>query len=70
MRQRLFAWSHRRLLTGRVYHFPYQLGQAVVSSVHKGLFELDGLSAPPGSPDSVLYSPGVDVTIYPPTPVR
>ena len=64
-RYRLFSVRGTRLLTGRVYHSPYNLRKVVVSKFDKRLFQLDGLPIPPGSPNSVLYSAGVDVTIYP-----
>src|SRR5215469_3530606 len=64
-RYRLFAVRGRQLLTGRVYHSPYQLRQAVVSNLDKRLFQLDGLEPPAGPPRSALYSAGVDVTVYP-----
>jgi uncharacterized protein YqjF (DUF2071 family) len=69
-RYRLFSVRHDRLLTGRVYHAPYRLKKAVVANFDKHLFELDGLQTPPGSPDSALYSAGVDVTVYPVAAVR
>ena len=64
-RYRLFASRRNQLFTGRVYHSPYQLRTAVVSNLDKALFALDGFQPPPGLPDSILYSPGVDVTVYP-----
>ena len=63
-RYRLFSVRRAQLLTGRVYHSPYQIGKVVLSNFDKYLFELDGLQPPHGSPDSVLYSSGVDVTVY------
>ena len=64
-RYRLFASRRKQLFTGRVYHSPYQLRRAVVSNIDKDLFALDGFQPPPGPPDSILYSPRVDVTVYP-----
>jgi hypothetical protein len=69
-RYRLFAFRLARLLTGRVYHSPYQLRNGIVSKLNKGLFELDGLRSPPGPPNNVLYSSGVDVNVYPVEVVR
>jgi uncharacterized protein len=69
-RYRLFSVRCGRLLTGRVYHSPYELRNALVSKLNKGLFELDDLQSPPGPPNNVLYSPGVDVTVYPVQIVR
>jgi uncharacterized protein YqjF (DUF2071 family) len=68
-RYRLFSVRRAHLITGRVSHSPYKLKKAVVSKFDKHLFELDGLQPPPGPPDSVLYSAGVDVTVYPAEPV-
>ena len=64
-RYRLFASRRSQLFTGRVYHSPYQLRRAVVSNIDKDLFALDGLQPPTAPPDSILFSPGVDVTVYP-----
>jgi uncharacterized protein YqjF (DUF2071 family) len=69
-RYRLFSVRGARLLTGRVYHSPYNLRKVAVSKFDKHLFQLEGLPTPPGSPHSVLYSAGVDVTIYPVATVR
>jgi uncharacterized protein YqjF (DUF2071 family) len=69
-RYRLFSLRGARLLTGRVYHSPYNLRKVVVSKFDKHLFQLDDLPTPPGSPHSVLYSAGVDVTVYPVAVVR
>ena len=69
-RYRLFSIRRTKLLTGRVYHSPYKLRNAVVSKLDKSLFELNGLQAPPGSQDRMLYSTAVDVTIYPVAVVR
>ena len=69
-RYRLFSVRRAQLLTGRVYHSPYQIGKAVISNFDKYLFQLDGLQPPPGLPGSVLYSAGVDVTVYPVSAVR
>ncbi|MBV8274874.1 MAG: DUF2071 domain-containing protein [Verrucomicrobia bacterium] len=69
-RYRLFAFRRGRLLTGRVYHPPYELRNAIVSKYDKDLFELDGLHSPSEPPNNVLYSPRVDVTVYPVEVVR
>ncbi|MBV8486031.1 MAG: DUF2071 domain-containing protein [Verrucomicrobia bacterium] len=69
-RYRLFSVRGARLLTGRVYHSPYHLRKVVVSKFDKHPFQLDGLPTLPGSPDNVLYSTGVDVTVYPARAVR
>ena len=64
-RYRLFAVRRRQLLTGRVYHSPYNLRKAVVLNLDKRLFQLDGLPSPAGPARSALYSAGVDVMVYP-----
>jgi uncharacterized protein YqjF (DUF2071 family) len=69
-RYRLFSVRNGQLLTGRVYHPPYQLRKATVSDLQTDLFELDALQRPTGAPSSALYSTGVDVRIYPVEAVR
>jgi len=69
-RYRLFSIRGARLLTGRVYHPPYNLRKVVVSKFDKRPFQLDDLPTPARAPDRVLYSSGVDVTIYPAGVVR
>jgi uncharacterized protein len=64
-RYRLFCFRRGRLLTGRVYHSPYLLREAIITNFDKRLFSLNRLHAPAGLPNSMLYSPGVDVTVYP-----
>ena len=64
-RYRLFDSRRNQLLTVRVYHSTYQLKRAVVSKVDKHLFALVGLQAPSGPPDSIFFSPGVEVTVFP-----
>lgn len=64
-RYRLFSIRCARLLTGRVYHAPYQIGRVAGSDFDSSLFRLDGLQPPQRPLDSALYSPRVDVTVYP-----
>ncbi|HYZ73611.1 MAG TPA: DUF2071 domain-containing protein [Chthoniobacterales bacterium] len=64
-RYRLFSVRRGQLLTGRIYHSPYQLGEATVTRFDNYLFELDGLETPTEPPRSVLYAARVNVTIYP-----
>lgn len=66
-RYRLFAYNPRlkRLLTGCVHHEPYPLQRVELADYSKQLFTTNELSRPEGPPESVLASPGVDVTIYP-----
>jgi uncharacterized protein len=64
-RYRLFSLRGGQILTGRVYHSPYQLRKTTVTRFDNYLFELDGFEPPAEPPHSVLYSARVDVTIYP-----
>jgi uncharacterized protein len=64
-RYRLFSVRRGRILSGRVYHSPYQFNEATVTQVDSYLFELDGLAPPAEPPHSVLYAARVDVAIYP-----
>ena len=65
-RYSLYAYDpHReRLLRARVFHQPYAFSPAQLSYSDENLFELDKLRKPGRNPDSVLYSPGVDVSIH------
>jgi uncharacterized protein len=65
-RYRLFAHRRGRLLTGRVYHAPYRLGNAIVRELDSRLFKLDGFEIPAEPPGHVAYVRRVDVSIYPP----
>jgi uncharacterized protein len=69
-RYRLFSVRGGQILTERVYHSPYQLGEATVTRFDSYLFELDGFEPPAEPPYSVLYAARVDVTIYPIAEVR
>jgi uncharacterized protein YqjF (DUF2071 family) len=64
-RYRLFAGRGKRLLTGQVYHSPYQLRNVSVSHADPELFALDGFDTPTGPPAHILYSRRLDVNIYP-----
>jgi uncharacterized protein len=64
-RYRLFSLRDGEILTGRVYHSPYQLREASVTRFDNYLFELDGFEPPAEPPGSVLCAARVDVTIYP-----
>ena len=59
------ASSGQGLRVGQVHHFPYPLQEAT-AQVHEVamLLQADGLPAPTGEPH-VLFSPGVDVEIFP-----
>jgi uncharacterized protein YqjF (DUF2071 family) len=63
-RYRLFAFRGGKLLSGRVYHVPYQLSGAEVSHHDARLFELDGFEAPTRPPDHLCYAARVDVSVY------
>lgn len=53
------------LYVGRVDHTPYHVGPARMKSTDTSLFELNGLPTPTGPCVSALWSPGVDVSVYP-----
>jgi uncharacterized protein YqjF (DUF2071 family) len=63
-RYRLFAFRRGRLLTGRVYHPPYQIVPATLEAWNEDLFGLDGFTPPGRRPDHQTYSPGVDVSVF------
>jgi uncharacterized protein YqjF (DUF2071 family) len=63
-RYRLFASRRGQLLSGRVYHPPYQLSGAEVSHCDTRLFRLDDLESPSRPPDHVCYAPGLGVSVY------
>jgi uncharacterized protein len=64
-RYRLFAFRGGQLLSGRVYHIPYQLNGAEVDRYDPRLFDLDGFDVPVRPPDHVCYVRRVDVSVYP-----
>jgi uncharacterized protein YqjF (DUF2071 family) len=66
-RYRLFAHdpSRRRILTGRVHHEPYPLQQAEVANFSTRPFALSQFVEPETPPESILASPGVEVSIFP-----
>jgi uncharacterized protein YqjF (DUF2071 family) len=63
-RYRLFAFRRGSLLSGRVYHEPYQLRAVSVDRADTGLFSLNGLSIPNGKPEHQIFASGVDVSVY------
>lgn len=65
-RYRLFAfdWKRGRLFTGQVHHLPYPIQSATLVNYTKRLFSLSKFDEPEGAPESVLCSPGVEVTVY------
>jgi uncharacterized protein len=64
-RYRLFAFRSRQVLTGRVYHAPYQVSRAEVDRYDPRLLELEGFDAPDRAPDHVCHARRVDVSVYP-----
>ena len=54
-----------RLKVGQVHHHPYPYQQATCENPSLLPFTWNGFPPPTTNPDSVLYSPGVDVTIFP-----
>ncbi len=68
-RYRLYASADGCLRRGAVFHPPYPLCRAEVSSWDENLLTLDGFPAPGRAPDHVLMSPGVDVSAFAPQEV-
>jgi uncharacterized protein YqjF (DUF2071 family) len=64
-RYRLFAERKQRILSGRVYHVPYEFTSAEIEPVDARVFDSNGLVNPLRQPDHVCYSPRADVWIYP-----
>jgi uncharacterized protein YqjF (DUF2071 family) len=65
--ERYLLFSRRRdgsLASGRVWHAPYTLAPAAVSTAETSLFTDNGFPAPARPADHALVSPGVDVSIY------
>lgn len=65
----LFAQRGGRILRGQVYHTPYPAHAAALLALEEGLIAAAGLPAPQGPPPLVHCSPGVDVEVFPLTPV-
>ncbi len=63
----LFAHDARRnrLGSGRVHHPPYSVCEARVEAYDEELLQMAGFQLPGKQPVSMLYSPGVDVGVYP-----
>jgi uncharacterized protein YqjF (DUF2071 family) len=55
--------------SGRVHHRPYPLTALTVDSLEETLFESNHFHAPLRPPDHTLATPGVDVAIYPLSPI-
>jgi hypothetical protein len=63
-RYALFSQTRRGLKSGRVYHKPYPLVSAEVTSYDARLFSLCGFEEPHRAPDHIIASPGVDVEVF------
>lgn len=62
----LFSTSrHGAIHTGRVHHSPYTFTEAVCTEWSAEPIRQAGFPLPQGEPVSTLYSPGVEVTVYP-----
>lgn len=66
----LFAPRKGRVYKGHVHHTPYPAHRARVLSMECGLIEAAGLPAVTRPPDVVHASPGVEVAVFGPWPVR
>jgi uncharacterized protein YqjF (DUF2071 family) len=64
-RYRLFALRRNGLVTGRVYHSPYELHKVAVMHADPGLFGLNGFEIPSAPPAHAIYADRVDVSVYP-----
>ena len=64
-RYRLYANANGRLRRGAVFHQPYPLCEAEVTAWDENLFALDGFTPTGRTPDHLIMSRGVDVTIFP-----
>lgn len=66
--ERYLLYSYRektnRLYTGRVYHTPYPVREAVVEKVVPTVLHQAGFSIDDTPPDHALYSDGVDVDLF------
>jgi hypothetical protein len=60
----LFSRTGSGLKCGRVYHTPYPLVNAEVTTHDTRLFSLCGCAEPSRAPDHVIASPGVDVAVF------
>ena len=60
----LFAYSNKKLYSGRVWHRPYQLTDVEVSNLDENVLGLDGFSKRSRTPDHRIMSTGVEVDIF------
>ncbi|MDI9636616.1 DUF2071 domain-containing protein [Kamptonema cortianum] len=63
-RYRLFVTKYNLLYYGAVHHQPYQIQPCELIEISDGLVYRAGIQVE-GSPASILYSPGTDVTVWP-----
>jgi uncharacterized protein len=61
----LFSRWAGKTVKGQVHHPPYQVQAALVPAWDDNLFPLDGLARPGRPPETVHYSRGVQVQVYP-----
>ena len=66
----LFSTRRGRILEGQVNHPPYVAHRARVDRVHDDLMAAAGLPAADRMPDTVHFSPGVEVEVFGPHPVK
>ena len=64
-RYRLYACANGKLRSGAVFHPPYPLCRATLTSWDEHLFTLNGFAATGRLPDHTIMSRGVDVAIFP-----
>jgi uncharacterized protein YqjF (DUF2071 family) len=64
-RYRLYSSTPSGLRRGAVWHTPYPLHAVDVTAYDEELFVLNRFAPTERSPDHAMYSPGVDVTIFP-----
>ena len=65
----LFAHHRSQLYSGTVYHTPYPLNSVEVPAWDDNLIRLANLPSPNRPPDHMLFSPGVEVEVFPLDPV-
>lgn len=54
-----------RIHSGQVHHVPYTFAEAECDAWSAEPIRQAGFALPEGRPESLLYSPGVDVSVYP-----
>lgn len=60
----LFAERNGRLYSGRVFHSPYPIRDAIVHAWDDHALQLDGFPGMGCRPEHMLMSPGVDVDVF------